>query len=31
VLCIMFDGGNHMSICNWESVLWMDIDKGKTA
>jgi hypothetical protein len=29
VLRIMFDGGNHMSIFNWESVLYMDIDKGK--
>ena len=31
VLRIMFDDGNHMSICNWDSVLYMDIDKRKTA
>jgi len=31
VLRIMFDVGNHMSICNWDSVLYMDIDKRKTA
>lgn len=31
VLRIMFDGGNHMSICNWDYVLHMEIDKGKPA
>ena len=29
VLRIMFDGGNYMSIFNWESVLYMEIDKGR--
>jgi hypothetical protein len=31
VLRIMFDGGNYMSIFNWESVLYMEIDKGRAA
>jgi hypothetical protein len=30
VLRIMFDDGNHMAVCNWDFVLYVDIDKGKT-
>jgi hypothetical protein len=31
VLRIMFGDGNYMAVCNWESVLYMDIDKRKSS